>query len=148
MTILYFIIALGILVLVHEWGHFIIARKSGIRVEKFSIGFGPKIIGFKQGGTEFRIAPIPLGGYVKLYGEDPVAEAEGDEAKAREISSSPDAFSAKPVRYRLATVFAGPMMNLVLCLVLMPIVFMVGRMVPVILEKAPVVIGGKGGCPA
>lgn len=148
MTILYFIIALGILVLVHEWGHFIIARKSGIRVERFSIGFGPKLIGFKRGDTEYRIAPIPLGGYVKLYGEDPIAEAEGDEAKAREISSSPDSFSARPVRFRLATVFAGPLMNLFLCLVLMPVVFMVGRLVPVILEAAPVVIGVKDGSPA
>ena len=148
MTILYFIIALGVLVLVHEWGHFIIARKSGIRVEKFSIGFGPKILSFTRGGTEFRIAPIPLGGYVKLYGEDPIAEAEGNEARAKEISSSPDAFSARPLYARLATVFAGPAMNLVLCLVLMPLVFMVGRMVPVILEEAPVVIGVKASSPA
>ncbi|MBI2339742.1 MAG: RIP metalloprotease RseP [Deltaproteobacteria bacterium] len=148
MTIFYFIIALGILVLVHEWGHFIIARRSGIRVERFSIGFGPKIIGFRRGGTEFRIAPIPLGGYVKLYGEDPMAEAEGDEAKAKEIQASPDAFSARPLHSRLATVFAGPMMNLFLCLVLMPVVFMVGRMIPVILEKPPVVLGVKEGSPA
>lgn len=148
MTILYFIIALGILVLVHEWGHFIIARKSGIRVEKFSIGFGPKIFGFKQGGTEFCIAPIPLGGYVKLYGEDPIAEAEGDEVRAKQIASAPDAFSARPLSARLATVFAGPAMNLVLCFLLMPLVFMVGRLVPVILEKAPVVFGVKADSPA
>lgn len=148
MTLLYFIIALGILVLVHEWGHFIVARKSGIRVERFSIGFGPKIVSFKKSETEYRISWIPLGGYVKLYGEDPIAEAEGDESKAKEIAASPDAFSAKPLRARLATVFAGPLMNLFLCLVLMPVVFMVGRMVPAILDESPVVLGVKEDSPA
>jgi len=148
MTILYFIVALGILVLVHEWGHFIVARLSGIRVEQFSIGFGPKIFSFKRGQTEYRIAWIPLGGYVKLYGEDPMAEADGDIEKAKEIEASPEAFSSKSLKARLATVFAGPAMNLVLCLILMPIVFMVGRMVPAILEKPPVVIGVQEGSPA
>ena len=77
MTLVFFIIALGILVIVHEWGHFIIARKSGIRVEKFSIGFGPTLFKIQGRETEFRVALLPLGGYVKLYGEDPEAEAEG-----------------------------------------------------------------------
>ncbi len=148
MTLIYFIVALGILVLVHEWGHFIVARKAGIRVEQFSIGFGPKIFGFTSGGTEFKICPIPLGGYVKLYGEDPVGEAEGDDARAKEIAASPDAFSARPIWARLATVMAGPSMNLILCIILMPIVFMLGRSVPVILESPPQVLGIKADSPA
>lgn len=148
MTILYFLIALGILVLAHEWGHFIIARRSGIRVEQFSIGFGPKIAGFKKGETEYRISLLPLGGYVKLFGEDPVAEAGGDAEKARAIAQSPDAFSSRPLRYRLATVFAGPVMNIVLCLLFLPAVFMIGRQIPAILEKEAVVLGVMPDSPA
>lgn len=148
MTILYFILALGILVLVHEWGHFIVARRAGIRVEKFSIGFGPKLFGVRRGDTEYCVSLLPLGGYVKLFGEDPVAEAEGDEVKARSIAASPDAFSAQSLSVRLATVLAGPGMNLVLCLFLMPLVFMIGRSVPVILERPPVVLGVLDDSPA
>lgn len=148
MTIIYFIIALGILVLVHEWGHFIVARKSGIRVEQFSIGFGPKIFSFKGPETEYKVSLLPLGGYVKLFGEDPVAEAEGNKELEKQIASSQDAFSSKPVSKRLATVLAGPIMNLVLCFILMPIVFMVGRTVPAILEETPVVLGVKADSPA
>lgn len=148
MTILYFIIALGILVLVHEWGHFIVARRSGIKVEKFSIGFGPKLFSIKGGQTEYLVSLLPLGGYVKLFGEDPVAEANGDEVLAKSIASSKEAFSAKSLRVKLATVMAGPGMNLVLAALLMPVVFMVGRMIPAILEKPPVVIGLKEDSPA
>lgn len=148
MTIIYFIIALGILVLVHEWGHFIVARRAGIRVEKFSIGFGPKLFGVQRGETEFRVSILPLGGYVKLFGEDPVAEADGDEKKAREIAQSKDAFSAKPLRHRFITVMAGPVMNLILCFLLMPLVFMLGRQLPSILIEPPEIIGIKADSPA
>ncbi|MBX7148060.1 RIP metalloprotease RseP [bacterium] len=148
MTILSFIVALGILVLVHEWGHFIVARKSGIRVEQFSIGFGPKLFSITRGGCEYKISLLPLGGFVKLYGEDPVAEAEGDDAKAQAIANSPDAFSAKPLWARLATVFAGPTMNLLLSLLFIPIVFMIGRHIPAVLEEAPLVYGVKANSPA
>jgi regulator of sigma E protease len=148
MTIIYFIIALGVLVLVHEWGHYIVAKKSGIRVEQFSIGFGPKIFGFNYDGTEFKISPIPLGGYVKLYGEDPVGESEGNEAKAQEIATSKDAFSAASIRARLATVMAGPAMNIILCFLVMPLVFLLGRQVPAIMEASPVILGIKADSPA
>lgn len=148
MTIIYFIIALGILVLVHEWGHFIVARKLGIRVLKFSIGFGPKIFGVKKGETEYRVSLIPLGGYVQLFGEDPEAEAHGDAGLEHEILSQPDAFSAKPLPSRFATVLAGPMMNLVLAFFFMPIAFMIGRQVPVFMDKPPVIMGVQPGSPA
>lgn len=196
MTLFYFIIALGFLVLAHEWGHFIVARKSGIKVETFSIGFGPRLFwwfwnqgefrfchpsfkAFKhsgevhhiwekgkyrrevhnlnavpdfklldQGETNYQVSVLPLGGYVKLYGEDPLSEAQGDEDVARQIADSPHAFSAKPWAARLATVMAGPIMNLVLCFLLMPAVFMVGRLMPAILDDKPVILGVRPGSPA
>lgn len=148
MTILYFILALGILVLIHEWGHFIVARKSGIRVEEFSIGFGPKLFGFKPGPTEYKVCLLPLGGYVKLYGENPEAEAEGDKEKEKEIAAAPDAFTNSSVKARLATVMAGPIMNIILCLILMPVVFMLGRSYPAIVEEPPVLLGVQEESPA
>lgn len=141
MTIVYFIIALGILVAIHEFGHFAVAKLSGIGVEVFSIGFGPKIISFRKGETEYRIAVIPLGGYVKMVGEDP-----SDTAAAR--ANPEKAYSRKPLRARLATVFAGPAMNLVLALFLLPIVFWVGKKEPEILQKAPFVMGVVQNSPA
>lgn len=148
MTILTFFVALGILVLVHEWGHYIVAKLSGVWVEKFSIGFGPKIIGFHKNGTDYRLAPIPLGGYVKLYGQDPLEEAEGDEKKAAEIANDPRAFHSKPFLSKLATVLAGPVMNFVLCLFIMPLVFMIGRLQPKILDQPPVLLGVEQNSPA
>ena len=66
-----FIVVLGVLIFVHEFGHFIVAKLLGVRVEKFSLGFGPKIFGFTKGDTEYRLSLLPLGGYVKLAGEEP-----------------------------------------------------------------------------
>lgn len=148
MTILYFIIALGILVIAHEWGHFIIARKSGIRVDEFAIGFGPKLFSYQGKHTLFKVCLLPLGGYVKLYGEDPVSESEGDSKKADEIAHNPEAFSAQSLWKRLATVFGGPIMNLVLAFVLLPLVFMVGRQVPAVFDQVPQVLGVKEDSPA
>lgn len=148
MTFIYFIIALSILVLVHEWGHFIVARRSGIRVLKFSIGFGPKIFGIQKGDTEYRISLIPLGGYVQLFGEDPEAEGHGDIEKIKSISQAPDAFSGKPLPSRFATVLAGPFMNIVLAFLFMPIAFMIGRFVPEFIDQPPVVLGIQPDSPA
>lgn len=139
MTIIYFIIAIGILIIIHELGHFIVAKRNDIRVEKFSIGFGPKIIGFTKGETEYKIAPIPLGGYVKMTGEDPNEEG----VKADERS-----FAHKSVWTRIKVVTAGPLMNLALAFVLMPLVFMIGRMEPAYLSQQPVVMGVEKGSPA
>lgn len=147
-TVLLFIIALGILVLVHEWGHFIVAKKSGVRVDVFSIGFGPKILGFTWGGTDYRVAPIPLGGYVKIFGQDPLEEANGDAAVAAAIASHPQAFYSKKLWQKLATVMAGPVMNLVLCFLVMPIVFMIGRMQPKVYDEPPVIIDIERDSPA
>lgn len=140
MTIIIFILALSVLVFVHEWGHFIIAKLSGVRVDIFSIGFGPKIFSCTWHGTEYRLAPIPFGGYVKIFGQEPYEEAEGDAKKAEEIAKDPESFYSKSILKKMATVFAGPTMNVLLCFLLLPIVFMVGRLQPKILIEPPVVI--------
>ena len=65
-----FVLVLGILILVHEWGHFIVARFFGVRVDVFSIGFGPRLFGWKRGATDYRVSAVPLGGYVRMAGQD------------------------------------------------------------------------------
>ena len=84
MTLIYFLIVIGILVFVHEFGHFIMAKRAGVRVEKFSLGMGPKIFGFKKGDTEYVLSALPLGGYVKMAGENPTKSPP-----ARPTNSSP-----------------------------------------------------------
>ena len=123
------IVVLGVLIFIHEFGHFIVAKLSGIRVEVFSLGFGPRIVGFKYGDTDYRVSAIPLGGYVKMFGEEP------DE----DVGDAPDAFSNKPLGIRTAVVSAGPIMNLLFALAFFPIAYMVGIKVPAYLEKRPVV---------
>ena len=111
-----FLIGLAALIFVHELGHFLIARKCGVIVEKFSIGFGPKIVGFKSGGTEYLIAAIPLGGYVKMKGEDP----------AEEIEDTRGSFSAATVYQRLAIAFGGPLFNFLFAIAIYIGVYTVG----------------------
>src|SRR4030067_1438313 len=106
-TLLAFIFVLGILVFVHEFGHFIVARRCGIRVEKFSFGFGPKLIGKKAGETEYLISLIPLGGYVKLSGEN-TEESTG---------TNPWEFMAQPAWKRSLVIIAGPAMNFLLAII-------------------------------
>lgn len=102
------IVALSILVLVHEWGHYIVARKAGVRVLKFSIGFGPEVFGVTRGDTRWSISAIPFGGYVKFAGDNP--EETRDETS--------DEFLSKGVGARSAIVLAGPAMNYVLAVLL------------------------------
>ncbi len=129
-----FIVVLGILVFVHELGHFLVAKLLRIRVERFSLGFPPKMIGFRWGETEYCLSWIPLGGYVKLEGEHPGEEA--DPAAPRD----PRSFGTRPPWQRAAVVLAGPVMNLVLALALLPAVFMIGVSVPAYLSQ-PVQVG-------
>ncbi len=102
----YFIILIGGLVFVHELGHFIFAKLFDFKVIRFAIGFGPKIFGFRKGETEYAICAIPLGGYVKLVGENPY-----EEISEKDISRS---FSAKPLWQRTLVVSAGPIFNFIL----------------------------------
>ncbi len=119
-TILATIFVLGILIFFHELGHFIVAKWSGIFVEKFSLGFPPFIFKKKFGDTEYCIGAIPLGGFVKMAGENP------DE----EVTGAPHEFMSKPVRVRTAVVFAGPFMNFILAwLILWGIFFIQGEFI-------------------
>jgi regulator of sigma E protease len=113
-TVIQLLIVLGIMVLVHEFGHFAVAKLCGIRVEVFSIGFGKRLFGFKHGETEYQIAIIPLGGYVKMTGENPDATDAGDE-----VTDDPGNFSSHPRWQRMLVALAGPFANFVLALGLM-----------------------------
>ena len=89
MNIIIFLIILVVLVLVHEFGHFIVAKKSGIRVDEFGLGFPPRIFGKKFGGTIYSINALPFGGFVKIFGENPADVAEGDLDRARSMVGKP-----------------------------------------------------------
>lgn len=106
MTLLWAVVLFGLLIFFHELGHFIVAKMVGVRVLKFSLGFGPKLFGRKIGDTEYLLSAIPLGGYVKPLGEDPEDELTEEE--------KPFAFNYQAVWKRAAIVFAGPAFNLVL----------------------------------
>lgn len=104
-------VVLGILVFVHELGHFLFAKLMGVGVDTFSLGFGPRIFGFRHGKTDYRISAVPLGGYVKMVGEDPTADIpERDKARS---------FTHKPVWRRFLIVFAGPLFNILLAFVVL-----------------------------
>ncbi len=105
-SIFAFIIVLGVLIFFHEFGHFLIARLFGVGVEKFSLGFGPRLIGKKIGITDYRISAIPLGGYVKMIGEESDAEIAPDDI--------PLSFTHKHVAKRMLIVAAGPVFNILL----------------------------------
>ncbi len=108
--ILPFVVVLGILIFFHELGHFLVAKFFGVKVLKFSLGFGPKVIGKKMGETEYLISLLPLGGYVKMLGE-----SDDDEEPIRPEEEE-KSYSHKPVAQRIAIVAAGPFFNLVLAL--------------------------------
>jgi len=124
-------IVLGIMVLVHEWGHFIVAKAFGVRVEVFSIGFGTRLWGVKRGDTDYRLSALPLGGYVKMAGDNPLEERKGD----------PDEFLSKPRWQRVLIALAGPAMNIVLSVLLVAGIYMYGSKQPAYLDK-PMVLAG------
>jgi regulator of sigma E protease len=134
-NVISFIVALGILVFVHEFGHFLVAKKSGVKVERFSLGFPPKLIGKKIGETEYCISWVPLGGYVKMAGENPDEEKEKWE---------PFEFLGKPIWQRGLIIVAGPVMNFLLAVVLFwGVVFFSGKEI-VYYEKTTIGVVGKG----
>jgi regulator of sigma E protease len=112
------IVVLSILIFFHELGHFLVARRLGVKVLKFSLGFGPKLIGRQIGETEYLISAFPLGGYVKLLGEDPT-EATTPEDEAR-------SFSSQSVGRRIAIVAAGPVFNFILAFLIFVAAFSIG----------------------
>lgn len=116
-TLVSFIVVLGILIFVHELGHFLVAKLFKVKVLKFSLGFGPKLISKTLGETEYLISAFPLGGYVKMLGENP---DETDEEEDQERS-----FAAKPVWNRFFIVLAGPVFNLLFSVLLFFLIFLV-----------------------
>jgi regulator of sigma E protease len=129
-TPLAFAFVLGVLVFVHELGHFLVARWHGVRVLTFSLGFGPKLFSFRRGDTEYCLSLIPLGGYVKMAGENPEDNPQG----------AADEFMSKSKWQRFQVLFAGPAMNMILAVVLLALVLMQGDRVLAFLSK-PAVIG-------
>jgi regulator of sigma E protease len=113
LTLLSFVVVIGVIILVHEWGHFIAARLCGVRVETFSIGFGPALWRRRRGGTEYRVAWVPLGGYVKMAGM--IDESLDGEDR---ITGAPDEFMSKRTPQKALVVSAGVLMNGVLAAVL------------------------------
>ena len=135
-TIIAGIVMLGILVFVHELGHFCVAKLSGVKVLKFSLGFGPRLVSRKWGETDYMICAVPLGGYVQMLGE---GGGEEGETAAGELSPEERrrSFSEQPVSRRTAIIAAGPLMNLVFPFLILPLAFLVGVQVPAFLEKPP-----------
>ena len=129
-TILAFLFVLGVLIFVHELGHFLVARLYGVRVLRFSLGFDPRLVSFNRGGTEYSIGIIPLGGFVRLAGETVDDKRTG----------APDEFLSKSKWVRFQVYLAGPVMNMLLALVLLTITLLRGADVP-IFQSSPPVIG-------
>jgi regulator of sigma E protease len=121
---------LGVLVLIHEFGHYAVAKLFGVRVEVFSIGFGKRLLGFRRGDTDYRISAIPLGGYVKMSGENPMEQRTGDAAE----------FMSHPRWQRFLIAVAGPFMNILLAVGLLTVVYMVRYEKPMYLDE-PAVVG-------
>ena len=137
-TLLAFLFVLGVLVFVHELGHFLAARRLGVRVLTFSLGFGPKILKVQRGDTEYCVSIIPLGGYVKMAGETPDDPRTG----------RPDEFMSKTKWERFQILIMGPVMNIVLAVVVMAVVLAQGAEVPVYQDQPPVVGAVGPGSPA
>ena len=128
-TILAFLVVLGVLIFIHELGHYLAARHVGVRVEAFSIGFPPTVWGKQVGETEYRISWVPIGGYVKLFGQNVNDENPND----------PTNYAAKSLFQRLYILAAGPAMNLLFALIFMPLVFLIGMDMPAYLNEPPLI---------
>ena len=126
------------MILIHEFGHYAVAKWLGVRVEVFSIGFGKRLIGFRKGETDYRIAAIPLGGYVKMSGENPMDERTDD----------PREFLNHSRWHRFLIAIAGPVMNIMLAIVLLTTVYMVHYEYPAYLDKQAVIEGVRHDSPA
>jgi len=129
-TILAFVVVLGITITVHEFGHFAMAKILKIRVLVFSLGFGPRLAGFTRGGTEYRLSPFPIGGYVKMAGEALDEERHGD----------PDEFLSHPKWHRFLVALSGPFMNILLAVVILAVSYLQGVYVPRY-PKEPAIVG-------
>ncbi len=133
-----FIAILGFMILIHEFGHYATAKLLGVRVEQFAIGFGKRLIGFRKGETEYRINILPLGGYVKMSGENPMDARSGD----------PGEFLSHPRWHRFIIAIAGPTMNILFAIGLLTVVYMVHFEHPIYWDKPAVIAFVKADSPA
>ena len=117
------------MIVIHEFGHFIVAKLFGIRVNVFSVGFGKRLTGFKKGDTDYRISLIPLGGYVKMAGEN----------LDEEVTGAPDEFQSKPKWQRLCVAVAGPVMNILTALFIPAVLAMSHYEMPTFVNQPAVV---------
>ncbi len=131
-------VVLGFMILIHEFGHYAVAKLLGVRVEQFAIGFGKRLVGFRKGDTDYRINAIPLGGYVKMSGENPMDDRTGD----------PGEFMSHPRWHRFLIAIAGPSMNILLAIFLLTTVYMVHYEYPVFRDQPAVIAGVKHDSPA
>lgn len=125
------LIGFSVVVFFHELGHFAVAKWAGVRVEKFAVGFGPELFGVTRGETRYSFNILPLGGYVKMLGQE---DFEIDKSGELAVSNDPRSFTNKPVGHRMAVVSAGVIMNLIVAAALFMVVYMVGRE-----ETAPII---------
>ena len=123
MTVILFLAVLFVLILVHEWGHFIVAKKTGMRVDEFGIGFPPKLFGIKKGETEYTFNAFPIGGFVKIFGENGTNDEDGERA-----------FGSRPKWAQALVLVAGVVMNILFAWLLFSITYMVG--VPTAVEES------------
>lgn len=120
-----FLVVLGVLVFVHEWGHYWVARRSGVKIEVFSIGFGPEIFGWNdRAGTRWKVSALPLGGYVKMFGDADAASTPDHAMGPLTSEEKAVAFQHKPLRQRAAIVAAGPAANFLFAVVVLAGLFM------------------------
>jgi regulator of sigma E protease len=143
-TLIGMVLVLGVIILVHEWGHFIVARLFGVRVDVFSIGFGPRLFGFKRGATDWRVSALPLGGYVRMAGQD-LSDIDSGE---KPPTGAPDELLSKKRWQRALISFAGPAVNLIFPLFLLTAYFIVkGQAYPKYTDQPLVVLGLPKGSP-
>jgi regulator of sigma E protease len=137
-TLIGIILVLGVIILVHEWGHFIVARLFGVRVDVFSIGFGPRLFGVKRGATDWRVSALPLGGYVRMAGQD-ITDIDSGDVKP---TGAPDELLSKKRWQRALISFAGPAVNLLFPLLLLGIYYIAVGLPSDSFLSRPVVVAG------
>lgn len=129
MAIIIFIVVLAVLILVHEFGHFIVAKKSGIKVTEFGLGFPPRLFGWKRGETEYTLNAIPFGGFVKIFGENPNEETENGPERER-------SFGSKPRSIQALVLVAGVLGNIIFAWLLLSLGYMLGLPAEISVEDA------------
>jgi regulator of sigma E protease len=125
-------VVLGVVILVHEWGHFVAGKLFGVRVVVFSLGYGPRLWGWKRGDTDYRLSALPLGGYVRMAGDNPIEERTG----------APDEFLSRPRWQRVLIYLAGPTMNIILALAIFVGLFTLVGVPSTVYMNQPLVVAG------